>query len=95
MGNYFSGALTKESDSIKVITDVVDNVNVIVSSVEIDQKVETNELESSEVTTSLNEQNFNDLNEQKFNDFNHHHDHVIYKKKLKKKCKKNKKKHLQ
>ena len=88
MGIYFSSISTKESESIKVITDI-EHHNVIVTTSEIKNETNQNVVETNQNVSS----NETFLNKQLFN---HHNNIIIYKKQLKKKkCKKIKKKHLQ
>ncbi len=102
MGNYFSSSQKKES--IKIINEI-DHVHVIASGSEVSDCVKQcdgikyeNENESNETMGVIG----NFLNEQthmqtEFNALNVLSENIVYKKQnmKKKKCKKNKKKHLQ
>jgi hypothetical protein len=105
MGNYFSSSQKKES--IKIINEI-DHVHVTTSDSEVSEcvkqddviKNENKENESNEtigvIDNFLNEQTHMHM-QPKFNTLNILSENIVYKKKnmKKKKCKKNKKKHLQ
>jgi hypothetical protein len=109
MGIYFSSISTKESESIKVITDI-EHHNVIVTTSEIKNETNQNVVETNQNVVETNQnvvetnQNVVETNQNVSSNetflnkqlFNHDNNIIIYKKQLKKKkCKKIKKKHLQ